>query len=173
MAYNGRDISRRSVEDADPLEFNTAPSQAGLARVSLVFHGVSVDLDLALLTESRLAELERRIDKLLQRPGWSAPAPPGGRQEAPGARPGEDRASRPANRPAARQNSRGGRQDRPRQPPPASAEPPLWDGGGDPLCPYHDRRLKGPNRLGRHYCTFQDQNGDYCDYKVDLEALDD
>lgn len=56
---------------------------ATTARATFSYHGIPVELDLLQMDAGTLEAIEKRIDRLLQRPGWSAPqqataAPAGG-----------------------------------------------------------------------------------------------
>jgi hypothetical protein len=75
-------LTRAAVEAAEPLSFDEA---ADLALVSLTYHGVEVRINLRAFNAGMLVDLERRIDRMLSREGWNAPASaaPSAPQKAP------------------------------------------------------------------------------------------
>lgn len=66
------DFTRQAVEQAEALTF-PAVDAPPLALATLRYHGVPVQLDVCVLDERRLKDIERRIVRLLERDGWSAP----------------------------------------------------------------------------------------------------
>ena len=66
-------LNRAAVDAAEPLSFDEADD---LALVSLTYHGVPVQLNLRAFNAGMLVDLERRIDRMLQRDGWATPQAP-------------------------------------------------------------------------------------------------
>lgn len=66
------DLTRQQVDQAEALTFPT-PDAPPLALATLSYHGVPVQLDVCALTEQTLKDIERRVSRLLERDGWSAP----------------------------------------------------------------------------------------------------
>lgn len=67
-------LTRASVDQAEPLEFPNRPKPPASALVTVQFQGVPVQLDLFALDKDTLAQVEKRITRLLEREGRSRPA---------------------------------------------------------------------------------------------------